>query len=139
MLTRVVRTFGLCVIALITSSIDARAQAEVTRHLRGPEPQSLGHLRLPLLPPVDVASGGATPAVSTAPAPPVQPHASLRSCRRGRRALIGALIGTAGAVPLAVVARNHWENEAANGAAAAATALALGAAAGAFVGLATCD
>ena len=60
-------------------------------------------------------------------------------CRRGRRALLGALIGAAGSIPIAAVAHERWENEAASGAGAAMTAVALGAALGAFVGSATCD
>ena len=59
-------------------------------------------------------------------------------CRRGRRALIGALIGAGGTLPFVGVVHSRFENEAANGTAAAATAVALGAAAGAFIGLATC-
>jgi hypothetical protein len=68
----------------------------------------------------------------------VQPRPVPPTCRRGRRALIGALIGVGASIPLAVVAHTRFENEAASGAGAAATTLALGAAAGAFIGLSTC-
>lgn len=83
-------------------------------------------------------AGWVTTSVNTAPRPIAKQTKSARMCRRGRRALLGALIGTAAAAPLAALAHKRWENEAANGAAAAATTLALGAAGGAFIGLATC-
>jgi hypothetical protein len=60
------------------------------------------------------------------------------TCRRGRRAWIGALIGAGASVPLAMLAHSRFENENASGAGAAATMIALGAGGGALVGLATC-
>lgn len=61
-----------------------------------------------------------------------------RTCRPGRRAWIGALIGAGASIPLAKLAHDRWENEAANGAGAAATTVLLSAGAGALIGLATC-
>jgi hypothetical protein len=78
------------------------------------------------------------PAVNSASGRIAKHTKKATTCRRGRRALFGALIGTTAAAPLAALAHKRWENEAANGAGAAATTLALGAAGGAFIGLATC-
>ena len=55
-----------------------------------------------------------------------------------RRALIGALIGAGASVPLAKLAHDRFENEAASGPKAAVTSVLLSAGAGALVGLATC-
>ena len=66
------------------------------------------------------------------------PATTPRKCRPGRRAWIGALIGAGASIPLAKLAHDRWENEAANGAGAAATTVLLSAGAGALIGLATC-
>ena len=131
----VVRAVGLCVVALMASAIDVQAQTETTLLPRTQEYAMLGRLRLPA---IDSAQLSKARVIIHTPTAPVQQQAPSSKCRRGRRAVIGALIGAAGAVPLAVLAHTRWENEAANGTAAAATAVALGAAAGAFIGLATC-
>jgi hypothetical protein len=64
--------------------------------------------------------------------------AQPRKCRAGRRALIGALIGAGASIPLARLAHDRFENEAASGPKAAATTVLLSAGAGALIGLATC-
>jgi hypothetical protein len=66
------------------------------------------------------------------------PGTTPRKCRPGRRAWIGALIGAGASIPLAKLAHDRWENEAANGAGAAATTVLLSAGVGALVGLSTC-
>src|SRR5688572_10945729 len=130
---RIVASFAL---ALLVSEGAARAQSEPLselethpRGVRGRLSESLS--RLP------EAGWVLTPSVDSAGRIAKQTK-SARTCRRSRRALLGALIGTTAAAPLAALAHKRWENEAANGAAAAATTLALGAAGGAFIGLATC-
>jgi hypothetical protein len=133
-IARVVASFTL---AFIVSAGVAQAQSErlseLEPHLRrvpGRLSQSLSRLR--------EAGWVLTPSVNFASKRIARQTKGVETCRRGRRALFGALIGTAAAAPLAAVAHKRWENEAANGAAAAATTLALGAAGGAFIGLATC-
>jgi len=61
-----------------------------------------------------------------------------RKCRAGRRALIGASIGAGASIPLAKLAHDRFENEAAGGPKAAATTVLLSAGSGALIGLATC-
>ena len=124
-------------VALILSEGAARAQperlSELESHLKGARGRVSESLsRLPeagwvLAPPGHSASGRIAKQTKSA-----------TTCRRGRRALLGALIGTTAAAPLAALAHKRWTNEAANGAGAAATTLALGAAGGGFIGLATC-
>ena len=79
---------------------------------------------------------------SLIPAPhslaPLSQSAQPRQCRAGRRALIGALIGAGASIPLAKLAHDRFENEAASGPKAAATTVLLSAGAGALIGLATC-
>lgn len=70
---------------------------------------------------------------------PASPRATTpRKCRPGRRAWIGALIGAGASIPLAKLAHDRRENEAANGAGAAAATVLSSAGAGALVGVATC-
>ena len=79
---------------------------------------------------------------SLVPAPhslaPLSQSDQPRKCRAGRRALVGALIGAGASIPLAKLAHDRFENEAASGPKAAVTTVLLSAGAGAFVGLATC-
>ena len=131
---RIAASFTL---AFIVSAGVAQAQSErlseLEPHLRrvpGRLSQSLSRLR--------EAGWVLTPSENSASGRIARQTKGVETCRRGRHALFGALIGTAAAAPLAAVAHKRWENEAANGAAAAATTLALGAAGGAFIGLATC-
>jgi hypothetical protein len=95
-------------------------------------------LTLPALPALDPPLVWNRSVLTPGLTAPSQAQTTARTCRRGRRAWIGALIGAAAATPLAALAHERWENEAANGAAAAATTVTLGAAAGAFIGLSTC-
>ena len=130
-----IRAAAFCVIGLLGFVLEAHAQQEALLARDTRASVYLGGLKLPTLPELERPSvpsrGSITHALEAQQAPAPR-------CRKGRRALIGALIGTGGAIPLAVLAHTRWENEAANGAAAAATTLVLGAAAGAFIGLATC-
>ena len=132
-----VRVVGSFTLAFIVSAGTAGAQSEplseLARHRRrGPGRSSESLSRLP------EAGWVLAPSLNSAAEQIAKQTKGARMCRRGRRALLGALIGTAAAAPLAALAHKRWENEAANGAAAAATTLALGAAGGAFIGLATC-
>jgi hypothetical protein len=81
----------------------------------------------------------AVPAFTQPEATPSGRQPTRRDCNRTRRAWIGALIGAAAAIPLAKVAYDRFENEAANGTSAAAAMIGLGAGAGAFIGLSTCQ
>ena len=131
------RAVALCMMALVGFALDAQAQektllARVTQERAHP-----GGLKL-VLPELERASVARRGPITTALHAPVQQPASPPRCRRGRRAVFGALIGAGAAAPLAALAHTRWENEAANGAAAATTTVLLGAAAGAFIGLATC-
>lgn len=69
---------------------------------------------------------------------PLRQSSQPRRCRAGRRALIGGLIGVGASIPLAKLAHDRFENEAASGPKAAVTTVLLSAGAGALVGLATC-
>ena len=133
-IARVVASFTL---AFIVSAGVAQAQSErlseLKPHLRrvpGRLSESLSRLR--------EARGVLTASVNSASGRIARQTNGVETCRRRRRALLGTLIGTAAAAPLAALVHKRWENEAANGAAAAATPLALGAAGGAFIELATC-
>jgi hypothetical protein len=138
MLARSMARIGAaCILALTAGEIAARAESRGLSELNtspSGKPERLSELlsRFSETPRV------LTPSVKFAVVRSRNQTTSARTCRRGRRALLGALIGTAAAAPLAALAHKRWENEAANGAAAAATTLALGAAGGAFIGVATC-
>ena len=69
---------------------------------------------------------------------PLSPSSQPRKCRAVRRTLLGLLIGAGASAPLARLAHDRFENEAASGPKAAATTVMLSAGAGALVGLATC-
>jgi hypothetical protein len=133
-IARIVASFT---VALIVSEGAARAQPEPLSQLQSQLRRAPGRLseslsRLP------EAGWVLAPAVKSASGRIAKHTKKATTCRRGRRALFGALIGTTAAAPLAALAHKRWENEAANGGGAAATTLALGAAGGAFIGLATC-
>jgi hypothetical protein len=129
---------ALCAVGFFGPVRPAQAQSQLTpvlQHRAG----TLGGLTLPAMPALEAWSN--LPAVRTRPnlAPSSLQSTTKRTCRRGRRAWVGAVIGAEAAVPLAKVAHDRFENEAANGAGAAATVVALGASAGAFIGLSTCQ
>ena len=138
--TRTLRagTISLFLAALLGSVGSAQVQSQLapSRQYRA---ETLRGLTVPALP--VVAPRVDDPAVPTRPALASSSRQSTmkRTCRRGRRTWMGAAIGAAAAAPLAKVAHDRSDNEAASGAGAAATALALGAAAGAFIGLSTCQ
>jgi hypothetical protein len=136
------RTLAVSVLALwaahsTAAAYNARAQTQFAPrvHVRAETPDTLEV-------PNPLASNRrliAVPAlVQPAPASPSRQPVG-RTCSRGRRTWIGALIGAAAAAPVAKVAHDRFENEAANGTAAAASMIALGVAGGAFIGLSTCQ
>jgi hypothetical protein len=139
MIRTVLRVTAMCVAGLTAHAVDAPAQSHATILRSVQQQASVGTLRTPALPALERAGGATRPTAVRSPTPAASQQTAPRTCRRGRRALIGALIGAGGSIPVAVLAHERWENEAANGAGAAATMLALGAAAGALIGLATCS
>jgi hypothetical protein len=134
----VAATISLCPAALLGSVGSAQAQSQLAPVLQH-RTEELGGLTVPAL--------AALEPRFISRAVPTQPDVASfsrqstrkRTCRRDPRTWIGAVIGAAAAAPLAKVAHDRFENEAASGAGAAATVLALGAAAGAFIGLSTCE
>lgn len=139
MVTTTLRAVALWVVALMLSVLDAAAQSPMLSELASQPSVNAYPLAVPVF--IRPLESRFTLAAEIKPnaVPDSTQQASPPRCRRGRRALIGALIGIGAAAPLARFAHTRFENEAASGAAAAATTLVLGAAAGAFVGLATCD
>ena len=135
----VLRVAALCLAGLVAHAGDAPAQTQTSLLRSAQQHAAAGTLRSPALPVLESVDVATRPVRVQPPTAPVSQQTAPPKCDRGRRALIGGLIGTGGAIPAAVVAHRRWENEAGNGAGAAATMLALGAAAGAFIGLATCD
>ena len=138
MFTITLRALAFCLVALMLSALDANAQAQVLSEFDASRISKPGRLTLPVLRPLENPVVLNAVRVNDTTVRNRGQQTAPSKCRRGRRALIGALIGIGGSVPLAVLAHTRWENEAANGAAAAATTLALSAAGGAFIGLATC-
>ena len=139
MRTRTLRagTIWLCLAALLGSVSSGQAQSQLAPFLQH-RAEKLGGLTVPALPALEPRF--ISPAVPTQPDLASSDQSTVkRICRRGRRTWIGAVIGAAVSAPLAKVAHDRFENEAASGAGAAATVLTLGAAAGAFIGLSTCQ
>lgn len=136
--TLLVGTISLCLAVLLGSVRSAQAQPQLAPVLQH-RAEKLGGLTVPALPALEPRF--ISPAVPTQPdlASSSRQSTTKQTCRRARRTWIGAVIGAAAAAPLAKVAHDRFENEAASGAGAAATVLALGAAAGAFIGLSTCQ
>lgn len=132
-----VRVVALCLVGLMGPVLDAKAQTE---GLPRGEQQHARRVRLtlPVLPPLDAPLFWQTSVLTRLQAGSSPQLAAPQTCRRGRRAWIGALIG-AGAAPLAVFVHKRWENEGGNGAAAAATTVALAGGAGALIGSMTCQ
>jgi hypothetical protein len=116
----IARAVALCLFVLTVGVGDAAAEAFDLRRL---DPALFR----------DAATLAAMPPASS------QAQTSERTCRRGRRAWIGALVGAGTSIPLAVILHERWINEGKNGDAGAASTVALGAAGGAPVGMATCS
>lgn len=123
---------------VVVSFVPTQATAQV-QHGELPAPLGESLAPLPKRSPFAVPSAvtGAPVRARTSPSSISQP-AQPRKCRAGRRALIGAVIGAGASVPLAKLAHDRFENEAASGPKAAATTVLLSAGAGALIGLATC-
>jgi hypothetical protein len=125
---------ALCVAVMVGN---ARAQSHTAPPF-GHQAETADRLVVPRVPVFD--GRFASPFAITRPAlASTIRQTAKRNCRRSRRAWIGALVGAGAAVPVAKLAHDRFENEAANGAAAAATMVVLGAAVGAFIGLGTCQ
>lgn len=130
---------AVCAAALvIVSFVPTQAVAQVHH---GESPAPLGQRPAPLSKRSPFAVSGertGAPTLSRMSPTSISQPAQPRNCRAGRRALIGAVIGAGASVPLAKLAHDRFENEAASGPKAAATAVLLSAGAGALIGLATC-
>lgn len=131
------KTVASCLVALLLCPLNVLAQSQKPSTLDAQGQTRLERLILVAPPPGNLLAMKA-PDVNRITAPNNARQTPPAKCRRGRRSLIGALIGAGGTLPFVGLVHTRFENEAANGTAAAATAVVLGTAAGAFIGLATC-
>ncbi|MGE3509955.1 MAG: hypothetical protein AB7N65_13840 [Vicinamibacterales bacterium] len=131
-----VRSVLVCSIALsLAGPMGADSQAQAQSAFAPVRVETAGGLKLPSF---DRQFATARPRQPDQTSAGQQPRAK-QTCRRGRRTWLGAILGAAASAPLAKLAYDRFENEAANGAGAASSLLVVGSAAGAIIGLSSCS
>src|SRR5688572_6872221 len=93
------KTVASSLVALLLCPLNAHSQSRTPPGGATHEPMKLGRLKVPVELPFESLLAVKAPAVNQIAVPNMAQQTSPPKCRRGRRTLIGALIGAGGTLP----------------------------------------